>query len=141
MKRTASIPLILGILLLSMACREKQNSYYWKSKEVTVSAFNSVPWQTDTLHNLAAWGDTLKPGMKCVAISRDLFEMGLDYNTPLKIEGLKGMYLVKDKMHFRWRNKIDIYMGTDIKKARKWGRKKLTIYYPAKKDSLSPVPE
>ena len=55
-------------------------------------------------------------------------------NTKVKIEGLDGIYLVKDKMHARWKNKIDIYMGKDIKKAQEWGVKKLSIQYVPKKN-------
>ena len=40
-----------------------------------------------------------------------------------------GVYWVKDRMHPRWKNKIDIYMGVDVKAAKKWGRKKVTIEY------------
>ena len=32
-------------------------------------------------------------------------------------------------MHNRWRNKIDIYMGVDVKAAKHWGRKKVEIQY------------
>jgi len=32
-------------------------------------------------------------------------------------------------MHSRWRKKIDIYMGTNLKKALQWGRRKVTIYW------------
>jgi 3D (Asp-Asp-Asp) domain-containing protein len=32
-------------------------------------------------------------------------------------------------MHGRWKNKIDIYMGTDLQAAKNWGRKKVTIQY------------
>ena len=103
--------------------------------QVTVSAYNSVTWQTAGDPNVAAWGDTLIPGMKCIAVSRDLLGMGLKRNTQVKIEGLEGIYLVKDKMLRRWTNRIDLYMGKDIKKAREWGRKKLTIHYAVKKDS------
>lgn len=139
MKRMACIFILFGVSHISPGCGKKQSSYYWKSMEVSVSAYNSVSWQTDSLHNLAAWGDTLKPGMKCVAVSIDLLEKGFAYNTPVKIEGLKGLYLVKDKMHPRWRNKIDVYMGKDVKRAREWGRKKLNIRFPAKRDSLDQV--
>lgn len=130
---------MLVSLLSGMACRQEPNEYFWKSIEVTVSAYNSVSWQTDSLHNIAAWGDTLKPGMKCIAVSRDLVRKGLVYNTPVKIEGLPGMYLVKDKMHPRWQNKIDIYMGADVSEARSWGRQKREIKYPAKNDSIAPL--
>ena len=132
------IPLLFfaGFLGLHLSCGEQSQTHYWKPVTVTVSAFNSVPWQTDSLHNLAAWGDTLKPGMKAIAVSRDLIEKGLDYNTPVKIEGLEGIFLVKDKMHYRWRNRIDIYMGSDVRRARAWGRKKLEIRFPALRDTL-----
>ena len=46
-----------------------------------------------------------------------------------KIEGFEGIYFVKDKMHSRWKNRIDIYMGVDVKAAKEWGRKKVCIEY------------
>jgi 3D (Asp-Asp-Asp) domain-containing protein len=79
--------------------------------------------------------------MKAVAISRDLLAMGLEYNTPIKIQGLKGTYLVKDKMHYRWSKRVDVYMGKDVRRARLWGRKKCTIWYPVLLDSMPPVPD
>jgi len=96
---------------------------------VTASAYNSTKAQTDGNPNVTAWGDSLKPGLKYIAVSRDLIKKGLKHNTPVVIKGLPGLYLVKDKMHPKWRNKIDIYMGTDIKSARQWGRKKVIISY------------
>ena len=127
----------IGAVLTGIACSEAPSEYTWKTISVTVSAYNSVSWQTDSLHNIAAWGDTLRPGMKCIAVSGDLIRKGLVYNTPVKIEGLEGMYLVKDRMHPRWRNKIDIYMGTNVREARTWGRQKRAIQYPVKKDSAT----
>ena len=110
----------------------------WDTLEVSVSAYNSVSWQTGAGGaNITAWGDTLKPGLKAIAVSRDLIKKGLDHNTPVKIEGFEGFFRVKDKMHYRWKNKIDIYMGEDVKKARKFGRKKLKIYYEVPRDSIS----
>lgn len=113
------------------ACTE--DKYEWKSLSVKVSAYNSVSWQTDGKPNLAAWGDTLKPGMKCIAVSRDLIGLGLDHNTQVKIEGFDGIYLVKDKMNSRYTNKIDIFMGKDVEKAREWGNQELTIQYRVEK--------
>lgn len=129
---------LIGIPLISwcfLSCKPMAEEYTWNTIEVTASAYNSVASQTDYHPALAAWGDTLKPGMKCIAVSRDLIDKGLDYNTQVKIEGFEGIYLVKDKMHYRWRNRIDIYMGTDVKRARQWGRKKLSIQYALKKDT------
>lgn len=105
---------------------------------VTATAYNSLPSQTSHIHpGITAWGDSIQPGMKYIAVSRDLLQKGLTYNTMVKIKGFDGVYQVKDKMHFRWRNRIDIYMGIDKKKAVEWGRKKVEILYAIKKDSLS----
>nr|WP_245668131.1 3D domain-containing protein [Allomuricauda zhangzhouensis] len=105
--------------------------------EVTASAYNSVYWQTDTLNpSVAAWGDTLEPGMKTIAVSRDLIKMGLVHNTMVKIDTFPDTFYVKDKMHYRWKNRIDIYMGKDVQKAREWGRKKLMICYAIPIDTL-----
>ncbi len=130
------VSLLSGILIVFVQCRQpKTEAYIWKTIEVTASAFNSVPGQTDANPAIAAWGDTLIPGMKCIAVSRDLINKGLHHNAKIKIEGFEGIFLVKDKMHFRWRNRIDIYMGTDIGAAREWGKKKLKIQFAVKKDS------
>ncbi|WP_420323021.1 3D domain-containing protein [Flagellimonas sp.] len=114
------------------------NSLDWIGLEVTVSAYNSVAWQTDSISpNIAAWGDTLKPGMKSIAVSRDLIKLGLKHNTMVKIDTFPDTFYVKDKMNKRWRNRIDLYMGLDVKKAREWGRKKLFICYAVPIDSPS----
>ena len=103
--------------------------HYKHSLVVTASAYNSVRSQTNNNPTIAAWGDRLRPGMKAIAVSRDLLKMGLRHGTKVKINGLPGEYVVLDKMNKRWSKKIDIYMGTDIRKARLWGKKKVTIYW------------
>ncbi len=110
----------------------------WDTLTVTASAFNSLNYQTGLGNpNLTAWGDTIEPGMKVLAVSRDLIAKGLDHNTEVIIEGMEGVFVVKDKMHYRWKNKIDIYMDEDVGKAREFGRKKLKIYYEVPIDSIS----
>ncbi len=94
---------------------------------VTATAYNSVPGQTDDDPNVTAWGDQLAPGMKVIAVSRDLIPLGLDHRAPVSIEGLPGEYLVLDKMHARWEKRIDIYMGADLKAARAWGARQVRI--------------
>lgn len=100
-----------------------------KTLEVTATAYNSVESQTKKGDAVtAAWGDKLKPGMKAIAVSRDLLQQeGFDHNTKVKIEGLSGTYRVLDKMNKRWTKKIDIYMGTDEEKAREWGKQQVEI--------------
>jgi 3D (Asp-Asp-Asp) domain-containing protein len=118
----------LTIVIYMTGCESDQNLM---SIEVTATAYTSSPGETDSTPFLAAWGNTLKPGMKSIAVSRDLLKLGLTNNKKVRIEGLEGDYIVLDKMNKRWKKKIDIYMGTDVKKAREWGKKKVTIYWEA----------
>jgi len=116
-------------MFIIASCQPTVEKHVWKRVKVTATAYNSVVWQTSSEPSIAAWGDTLKPGMKCIAVSRDLIKMGLTHNTIVRIDGLEGEFLVLDKMHKRWQRRIDIYMGTDIKKAREWGKKKTGIAF------------
>lgn len=103
---------------------------YNKRLKVTATAYTSHVNQTDSTPNIAAWGDRLKPGMKAIAVSRDLLKVyGLKHKQKVRIKGLKGEYVVLDKMNKRWRKKIDIYMGMDKKKAFRWGRRKVEILW------------
>ena len=102
-----------------------------KSEEVsllvTATAYNSVPDQTEGNPAFGAWGDKLEPGMKAIAVSPDLIEIGLVHGTRVRIEGLPGEYTVLDKMPARWQRKIDIYMGEDVSAARQWGKREVQI--------------
>ena len=130
MKRTFTLLLILVAVLTSCENREKHQL------KVTATAYNSLPEQTNKDHAaITAWGDTLKPGMKSIAVSRDLIKMGLDHNTEVKIKGLDGTYKVLDKMNKRWEKKIDIYFGLDREKALEWGKKQVVITWYTKEDS------
>jgi len=123
--------LIIAFVLYSCTDErlEKKDKTVWKTIEVTATAYNSYRYQTSSTPNITAWGDSLKPGMPYIAVSRDLIKLGLVHNTLVKLEGFNGTFLVKDKMNRRWRNRIDIYMGKDIKKAKAWGKQKLELYY------------
>ncbi|MCB0629650.1 MAG: hypothetical protein R2824_26780 [Saprospiraceae bacterium] len=116
--------ILLIILLGTIACKRTET----KTMEVTATAYNSLPAQTHPDHfNITAWGDTLREGMRAIAVSRDLIPLGLDHNAAVSIEGLPGTYLVLDKMNKRWKKKIDIYMGTDREAALQWGKQTVTI--------------
>lgn len=95
--------------------------------EVTATAYNSVPGQTQGNPRITAWGHRLEPGEKAIAVSRDLLKLGLRDGTEVEIDGLAGTWVVRDKMAKRWRRHIDIYMGDDVEKARRWGRRRVTI--------------
>ncbi|OBU09589.1 hypothetical protein AYY19_10225 [Photobacterium aquimaris] len=120
---------IIGYLLLVLSLTFSVHSYAnsFKKLNVTATAYNSVRAQTDASPNIAAWGDRLKPGMKAIAVSRDLLKMGLKRGSKVKISGLPGEYVVLDKMHHRWSRKIDIYMGKDVRAAKNWGKRRVTI--------------
>lgn len=94
---------------------------------VKASAYNSRRGQTDRTPTIAAWGDRLAPGMKVIAVSKDLLERGLVRGQRVEIEGLEGEYVVLDRMPSRWREKIDIYMGEDVRAARQWGVRQVEI--------------
>ena len=94
---------------------------------VTATAYNSLPGQTQGDPNVAAWGDRLEPGMRAIAVSRDLLALGLGRGTLVQIEGLPGDYRVLDKTAARWKRRIDIYMGEDVVAAKRWGVREVRI--------------
>ncbi|SFV90744.1 Membrane-bound lytic murein transglycosylase D precursor [hydrothermal vent metagenome] len=97
---------------------------------VTATAYTSHCGQTDSTPFLAAWNNRLRPGMKAIAVSRDLiWKYGLKNGTKVRISGLPGIYRVRDKMNKRYRRRIDIYMGLNRKKALRWGRRSVVIYW------------
>ena len=75
---------------------------------------------------IAAWMDKLEPGMRIVAVSRDLEKEGLTRGSKIYIEGM-GEFEVLDRMNKRWKNRVDIWMEEDTSKARKFGKKELLV--------------
>jgi 3D (Asp-Asp-Asp) domain-containing protein len=101
------------------------------SLDVTATAYNSHQAQTDASPHHGAWGDDLDaavaPGLRVIAVSPDLVARGLRRGQRVRIRGLKGEFVVLDKMPRRWQNRIDIYMHKDVRAARKWGRRRVKI--------------
>ena len=98
-----------------------------RSLRVLATAYNSTHAQTDERPNKGAWGDRIEPGMKIIAVSRDLSRQGLKRGTKVRIDGVEGEWTVLDRTPSRYKNRIDLYMGLDIKAAREWGRRTVTI--------------
>ena len=120
------------ILLLFAVALTSPDTPANKSITVVATAYNAHPLQTTAKdHDITAWGDKLKPGMNCIAVSRDLIALGLRHNTRVTIEGFEGYFLVKDKMNKRWTKRIDIYMGNDVEAAREWGVRQVRITWDA----------
>lgn len=130
--------LVILIVLLVFNCKNVnqkfEEQFIWDSVNVTATAYNSFVNQTNSNPNITAFGDSLTSELKCIAVSRDLLRLGFKHNTPVKIEGLEGIYLVKDKMHSRWKKRIDVYMGIDLEAAKQWGRKRICIEFGTPKE-------
>jgi 3D (Asp-Asp-Asp) domain-containing protein len=96
---------------------------------VTATAYNSLRAQGVGGSKHGAWGDRLRPGMKAVAVSHDLIALGITRGAIVRIEGLAGEFVVLDRLPRRWKRRIDIYMGNDVRAARRWGRRQLQIFW------------
>ena len=120
----------LALTLLAAGCASAGEGEA-RSLRVKASAYNSLPGQTSGDPTLTAWGDTLEAGMQAIAVSRDLVDLGLGHGVRVRIEGLPGEYVVRDKMAKRWRRKIDIYMGANVEAARAWGVREVRIRWVA----------
>ena len=113
-------------VLLGLACSTASaNEPRWL--EVEVTAYNASVAQTDRDPWIAAWGDKLRPGMRAIAVSRDLLSLGFEHRTRVEIDGLPGEYVVLDKTHRRWTRRIDLFMGKDVQTALNWGNRKMRI--------------
>ena len=106
------------------------NAFGTHKLRVTATAYTSHGNQTDSTPFLAAWNNHIHPGMKVIAVSRDLLSrFGMRNGTKVRIAGLRGYYRVRDKMNKRYRKRIDIYMGLDLRRALRWGRRSVVIYW------------
>jgi len=108
-----------------------------RSITVRASAYNSVPDQTSGNPAIAAWGDRLRPGMRAIAVSADLLDMGLDHGSEVTIDGLPGSWVVLDRMPSRWERRIDIYMGNDVDRALEWGVQRVRIRFVPEGDAVA----
>ncbi len=123
---------IIAIALVFVGCSDDPEM---KCMNVRASAYNSVASQTRIGDGkITAWGDTLRSGVPSVAISRDLLDSGMVHGTMLYIEGFSEPFKVNDKMNRRYKNKIDLHLGTDVKAARNFGNQKLNICFEVPKN-------
>ena len=143
---TRSTLLIFSLLFLSACSTPDLHSLNVKDKKpiekqhvrkVTATAYTSTVCQTDRTPYLAAWNNKLKPSVKSIAVSRDLLSLGLTNGASVRIDGYKHNYKVLDKMNKRWKNKIDIYMGCDRKRALRWGKRTVTIRWDKTEEEIA----
>lgn len=96
----------------------------WKIKhQVTVSAYNTVPEQTDSTPCIAADGSDvckLASAGHCI-VAHNTLPLG----TRITLEGF-GDCTVRDRINARYDSHyLDVLMGTDVVKAKTFGRKSL----------------
>lgn len=99
-----------------------------KVMDVTVTAYNSVPGQTDSTPCIGAQNTDickyLEMGSNTCAANF------VPLGTEIYVEGL-GTCVVRDRMNARYTYRIDWYMGMDVASARSFGvnTKTVAIYY------------
>jgi 3D (Asp-Asp-Asp) domain-containing protein len=125
----ATQPLFFALALSALPLAACATTPVMQSVMVTATAYNSTKSQTNHDPTTAAWGDRLEPGMKAIAVSDDLLDVGLTRGTRVRIDGLPGEYVVLDRMPSQWNNRIDIYMGDDTSAARRWGKREVRIHW------------
>jgi 3D (Asp-Asp-Asp) domain-containing protein len=120
------------LILFAVGCAACSNE---RQLKVTATAFNSTRAQTDSNPSETACGDNLRPGKRIIAVSRDLRDQGLVCGTEVEISGLEGTWIVGDLTARRHKQLIDIYMGRDIKAARRWGVQEVEITWEDDRES------
>lgn len=122
-------------VMISCSTSQKMPREQQRTLSVTATAFNSLPKQGQGDPSVGAWGDRITPGMNAIAVSADLLWIGLNRGTRVRIEGLSNEYVVLDRMPAKWKKRIDIYMGNDVKAARAWGRREVNIFWSVPDES------
>jgi 3D (Asp-Asp-Asp) domain-containing protein len=94
---------------------------------VVVTAYNPLESQTDSTPHLTASNKPVRPGM--AALSRDLEEeLGFTFGDMVVLKGI-GSFVFEDRMHKRWRRRVDIMM-LSWEDARKFGRQHSYLIVP-----------
>ena len=104
---------------------ENLMKYETEGMKVTVTMYEPVSYQTDSTPDILADGTRIKTQIaseyKFIAVSRNLLKRWggwLDYGDFILLKGTDGkdgVYQVRDTMHPRWVNRIDILESIDVK--------------------------
>ena len=88
---------------------------------VTLTTYSVTEAQTDSTPLITASGFKINPnnprGHRIIAVSRDL-KRKYKFGQKVRIEGAgkyNGIYTIRDLMHHRWKNKIDILINPSDK--------------------------
>src|SRR5262245_1517110 len=119
--------LVLALGLLAAAAGADSVVPRVRSAVVEATAYNSLPEQTGEDASLSASGHRLEPGMRAIAVSSDLARLGLVHGRKVRIDGVDGVWVVRDRMPGQWTRRIDVYMGEDLDAALSFGRRRVRI--------------
>lgn len=102
-----------------------------QSMDVTVTAYTSSVKECDGDPWVTASGYRLRRGDAVVAVSRDLEARGLKMGTWLYLALPQGggWFRVEDRMHPRWRRRIDVWMGSSRREALAFGKRRGRIFF------------
>jgi len=106
---------------------------------VTVTTYSVTEAQTDSTPLVTASGFKINPnnprGRRIIAVSRDL-KRKYKFGQKVRIEGAgkyNGIYTIRDLMHHRWKNKIDILINPSDKHTK---LRKIKMFRVEKKNKL-----
>ena len=106
---------------------------------VTVTTYSVTEAQTDSTPLVTASGFKINPnnprGHRIIAVSRDL-KRKYKFGQKVRIEGAgkyNGIYTIRDLMHHRWKNKIDILINPSDKHTK---LRKIKMFRVEKKNKL-----
>ena len=95
------------------------------TKKYTVTAYNSVPWQTDSTPCVSADGSDIcklheQGDLSCAA--------SLPFGTKINVPGF-GVCTVRDRLAPKYSYRIDLYFGgaDKIQAAREWGKRQVDV--------------
>ena len=95
------------------------------TKKYTVTAYNSVPWQTDSTPCISADGSNVCELMKKGELS---CAAALPFGTKINVPGF-GVCTVRDRLAPKFSHRIDLYFGgaDQIPAAKQWGKRSLVV--------------
>ncbi len=92
--------------------------------KVHITAYNPVPEQTDDTPEITAYGRKSRPGVIFAASDDIIKKLNLKPGVKMYIPGIPskardGMWVFGDKMHPRWKNRIDLMVKGKFRISRK----------------------
>lgn len=95
------------------------------TKRYTITAYNSVPWQTDSTPCISADGSNICELKK---IGEESCAAALPFGTKINIPGF-GVCTVRDRLAPKFSHRIDLYFGgaDKIQDAKQWGKRSVEV--------------